>query len=170
MLINKPPAPEGFFEDLGTFHAVWQGLDVIIDFAIGHFKGLDAQQTLVETAGGTFGSKLGELKKLVARSDHADKAALETLIKELFSSRRNEITHSYLDTELDEVKFVYRGDKAGAKPCTLGFKGRSFSHHVGEFTNCANRFQAVLQLDPVALDAFAAKAEKLAASIEPGVR
>ena len=154
-LINKPPALPGFFEDLGTFHAVWQGLDVVMDFAIGHSEGLSPTETLSQLgAGRSFQSKLGKLRRLIEQSQHPEKSGLMRLMSDLFAAKRNEITHSYLDTEEDEVKFVYPGSES-AKPCTLSFREREFTHHVAEFVECANRFQEVLNLDRQALDRFA---------------
>lgn len=153
-LINKPPAPAGSYEDLGTFHAVWQALDVVMDFSIGHFTGLSPEAALDSGLGGTFLRKLSQLRELIKASDHSQKAELIVLISYLFAAKRNEIAHSYLDTEPDEVKFIYRGSN-DAKPCTLSFREREFSHHVAEFVDCAFRFQNILNLDRQKLDEFA---------------
>jgi hypothetical protein len=88
-------------------------------FAIGHFRNLKVEETFAETEGRSFGAKLGKLKNLIAKSAHPDRTALLFLISQLFESNRNEITHSYLDTELDEVKFVYMGNsKSGLEART----------------------------------------------------
>ena len=128
-----------------------------MDFSIGHFRGQSSEAILDSGMGGTFLRKLSQLRDLIKASNHLQKDGLIQLISRLFAAKRNEIAHAYLDTEPDEVKFVYRGSK-DAKPCTLSFREREFSQHVAEFVECAFRFQEVLNLDRQKMDEFAVAA------------
>jgi hypothetical protein len=154
--IDGPPAPKGFFDALGKFHAIWQALDVVIDFSIGHFRGLDAAATLGETKGMMFGSKMRELKTLVGQSDHPEKAVILECMSKLFRSHRSELTHSYFASASHAVQFVYNGNKHGERARSLLFTGEQFIQHVADFAIAATAFQKSLSLNADEVEAFTA--------------
>ncbi|WGS22844.1 MULTISPECIES: hypothetical protein [unclassified Bradyrhizobium] len=158
--VSGPPAPEGFFDALGKYHAIWQGLDLVIDFAIGALTGLDEPSKLASVRSNkiSFGTKIRQLKDLVEASKHRDKGAIIAAIWALDRAYRSELTHSYLASSCSAVRFIYGGNQDGAKPCSITFSGPQFIEHVAQFSITAKSLQNLLGLDSSELVAFSERA------------
>jgi hypothetical protein len=152
--IDCPPTPDGFYEHLGIYHALWQTIDILLDFSLSNYKQLGFAEALDITKGGMVGSKLSELRSFVKGDDMTTKAELLESISELFNAKRSEITHSYLATSQTQVAFIYSGNKHGAKPCTLVFSGPEFISHVASFAETAHKFQNALPVNSRKLSDF----------------
>ncbi len=74
-VIEEPPAPRGFYRQLGIFHAMWQALDVTIDYTVALAEQLSPQETAERMKGMTHLQKLRLLRTVVKRSRAHGQAA-----------------------------------------------------------------------------------------------
>lgn len=156
-MIEEPPAPHGFYRQLGIFHAMWQALDATVDYTVARAEQLNPLQTADRMKGMTHLQKLRLLRKVIKQSDRTDKRQMMKIISSLFASKRNEIAHSHLATSPNAIQFIYHGDRIGTLACRLTFTGDDFAVHVEKFVSACNRLHNAFCYDPDEMLAFVEK-------------
>jgi hypothetical protein len=149
---------DDFYRTIGKFHVLWATADLSIDFAIGKFLGLPAEDTHLLTAGMFYGRKLRLLSDLVKRNGAlGEKRRTKFLqsIKHLLGAKRDVVTHSYIWSSDIEVKFYLRkaGDKFTVQESR--FTRTEFNEHAKKFEDAALIFHKALGASPKELNDFA---------------
>lgn len=152
--IDTPGFPAGFHELLGQFHCIWLMFDVTLDYSIGHFLGIDREETHILVSGLEFGRKLRLLVELLKRSDHPKKDLLVECIGKLQAAKRDYITHSYIASNTTNVSFIYRS-RGEFKSGRLEFHIDEFAAHVAGVVLATQLYQRNLGASGEEIDAFA---------------
>jgi hypothetical protein len=140
---------------LGYFHTAWLFAELTVDYLIGHFLNIPAEETHHLVAGMEIGRKLRLLESLLHRSDHKNKATLIGYLRKIQNeSKRNVLAHSLLLSSNETITFVNRsfGQKYEAKLHT--FTLETFTSHVKEFLKNGQQFYKSACIEDTAIQAF----------------
>ena len=157
---KKPLGTQPKFTNLlGLFHGTFATVDLTVDWAIGKFLNIAPQETHILTGGLMFGPKARLLTDLVARSDNPKKSEiLKPLNRIRGTSMRDIITHGYLWSDDNSVKFIHRKTSNEYKCVAHPFTFDDFADHVLKFVGDATDLYTALDINYDDINAFASAA------------
>jgi hypothetical protein len=157
---------QDFATKLGLFYINWTKNELLLDFAIGKFLGISAEQAHLITASIDFGRRAQWLRALVKVSEFPNKTALLTALNAIQNdSKRNIFAHSYLSGDEKHVWFVERIPFGEFSIRAYRFDADEFGRHVDNIAEHGVAFQNALQVPDDELDAFAQAALNMAAKV-----
>jgi len=144
--IETPNYPPDFHKLLGQFHGMWLQLDPLLDYSIGYFLSIPAEDTHILTAGMEFGKKLRILIDLIQRYPDPKKAELIKQLRILQGSKREFITHAYIESDKTNVNFISRSRGGDYKATKLEFTIDEFRAHVIKIVLAAQAYENAMDV------------------------
>lgn len=141
---DKAILRDDFITALGAFHFMCSSLDVATDFAIYKFLGCSELQAHLITSGLMFGRKATLLADLIGRSNHERKVFILEAFNAVRANKREIITHGYMWSDNNVVKFLQRIATREATVKEHEFTIESFKEYVVQFSEQVAHFYETL--------------------------
>jgi hypothetical protein len=148
-----------FYTALGRFHAAWSRTDLAIDWAIWKIGTETPEEVHKRVAGMQFGPKCKYFRSLLPASKFENVQKVEELLTLITDhAKRNEFAHSFLASDENSVRFVYRKTRKNKYEVTEAkATSEQFLNHVAEFLRIAQEFEQAIGLSHKELGEFASK-------------